>query len=229
MKIFNRLSKDDAAHMTRRQKIEYFWDYNKIQTIALIVLVILAVYFIRLAFRRNVPTWLNVAMINEYEDVSENSSLYKGFVQYLDEVSGEKPDLANEKITFDDRYFFDLSDSADFTNSYYQRLVALIENSETDVVIGSYDNIMGIAQGGRVMDLSDKRVRALYNKYSDRIVTYKTEEGKEIPVAIRLSGSGIIDEDTDYHSSDVYLALSSTIKHIRPAELFADYLLQKAG
>lgn len=208
--------------MTRGQRLQYFWDYNKIQTIALIVAVILAVYFVRLALRRNVPSWLNVAMINEYEDVSEDSSLYKGFVSYL----GSPADLQGKKINFDARYFFDLSDSADFTNSYYQRLVALIENGETDVIIGSYDNIMGIAQGGRVMDLSDSSVRDLAGKYSDRTVSYTTEDGDTIPVAIRLFGSEVIDSDTDYDSDEVYFALSSNVQHIEAAMLFADYLLQ---
>lgn len=208
--------------MTRGQRLQYFWDYNKIQTIALIVAVILAVYFARLAFRRNVPSLLNVAMIDEYEDVSEDSSLYRGFESYLGNPAG----LQGKKINFDARYFFDLSDSADFTNSYYQRLVALIENGEMDVIIGSYDNIMGIAQGGRVMDLSDSSVRDLAGKYSDRFVTYESEEGEEIPVAIRLSGSEVIDSDTDYDSDEVYFALSSNVQHIEAAMLFADYLLQ---
>lgn len=215
--------------MTRGQKLQYFWDYNKIQMVALITAVILIIYFTGLALRRNVPSWLNVAMINEYEDVSEGSPLYEGFESYLSGLSGESDavsDLKGKKINFDDRYFFDLSDSADFTNSYYQRLVALIENGEVDVIIGSYDNIMGIAQGGRVMDLSDSSVRDLSDKYSDRTVSYTTEEGDAIPVAIRLSGSKAIDEDTDYDSDDVYLALSSEIEHIEPAILLADYLLQ---
>lgn len=208
--------------MTRGQRLQYFWDYNKIQTIALIVAVILAVYFARLAFRRNVPSLLNVAMIDEYEDVSEDSSLYRGFESYLGNPAG----LQGKKINFDARYFFDLSDSADFTNSYYQRLVALIENGEMDVIIGSYDNIMGIAQGGRVMDLSDSSVRDLAGKYSDRTVSYTTEDGDAIPVAIRLSGSEVIDSDTDYDSDEVYFALSSNVQHIEAAMLFADYLLQ---
>lgn len=215
--------------MTRGKKLQYFWDYNKIQVVALITAVILIIYFTGLALRRNVPSWLNVAMINEYEDVSEGSPLYEGFEDYLSGLSGESDavsDLKGKKINFDDRYFFDLSDSADFTNSYYQRLVALIENGEMDVIIGSYDNIMGIAQGGRVMDLSDASVRDLSGKYSDRTVSYTTEEGDTIPVAIRLSGSRAIDEDTDYDSGDVYLALSSEIEHIEPAILLADYLLQ---
>lgn len=208
--------------MTRGQRLQYFWDYNKIQTIALIVAVILAVYFARLAFRRNVPSLLNVAMIDEYEDVSEDSSLYRGFESYL----GNPASLQGKKINFDARYFFDLSDSADFTNSYYQRLVALIENGEMDVIIGSYDNIMGIAQGGRVMDLSASSVRDLAGKYSDRTVSYTTEDGDAIPVAIRLSGSEVIDSDTDYDSDEVYFALSSNVQHIEAAMLFADYLLQ---
>lgn len=215
--------------MTRSQKIQYFWDYNKIQTVSLIVAVILIVYFIGLALRKNVPIWLDVAMINEYEDVSEDSPLDQGFRDYLDTLPKTETavsDLKGKAITFDDRYFFDLSDSADFTNTYYQRLVALIENGDTDVIIGSYDNIMGVAQGGRVMDLSDSRVRAMTDRYSDRIVTYTTDEGKEIPVAIHLTGSHAIDDKTDYDSGDVYLSLSSNIQHIKAAELFVDYLLQ---
>ncbi len=206
--------------MTVKERMIHIRTYYKLQLIGGAAAVILVIYFLVLFTRQDPDYRLNAAFVNEYENVTEGSDVMDGF---LNTEAGSS--LKADQLNFDAAYFFDLSDGQDFTNTYFQKLVAKIENGDIDVMIMSRENLLGIAQGGRTLDLQNEKAAALAENYRDRLIFYTDDEtGEEIPVGIDLSGSSVI---TGYEESDqVCIGLSSKIQHEEEAKAFIDYLLQ---
>ena len=182
-----------------------------------IVVLFLCGYLLSVVLRQPDDAWLTVSFINEYNNVGRGSVLYEDFMRLN---AGE-----GRRIVFDSGYFFDLSDENDFTNRYYQKLVAYLEAGTTDVLICEEGNLRGIARGGRVLDLSDERVAEWLSAYQERLYYYDTEEDGRIPVGISLSGSSY-SEALGYEGK-VYLALNSRAKHLDAVKVFLDFLFER--
>jgi hypothetical protein len=119
--------------------------------------------------------------------------------------------------------FFNLAKSSDFNNSYYQKLVAYIEAGTYDVVICDYDNLIGVGQGGRYLDLRDERIKSVFDTYSDRVVYIETDEGN-IPIGIDVSDSPVIEKMNSY-ANGCYYAVSANSSHYDKDILYLEYLL----
>ena len=65
-----------------RKKIGYIWDYYKLWIIGAVVLVGLVVYFTVVFATREDKPILDVVLVNNYDDVSEDCRLTQGFVSY---------------------------------------------------------------------------------------------------------------------------------------------------
>ncbi len=205
--------------MTTKKKLHYLWDYYKLQIIGGVVAVVLVIYFIVLFTRPNDHILLNVAFVNQYENVTEDSPLMDDF------LSSEGNSLTSEDLSFDAAYFFDLTNDGDYTNSYFQKLIAKAENGEVDVMVMGENNLLGIAQGGRTLDLRDEKAGDLLEEYPDRIIYYSDEEtGEEIPVGIDVSDSQKLYGYTE--DDQVTVSLSSKTANAENAVTFIEYLLQ---
>lgn len=203
-----------------RKKIGYIWDYYKFWMIGAVVLLGLIVYFtVVFATREDKPV-LDVVLVNNYDDVSENSELAQGFVSYVgkDELPG--------KVTFDNNAFFNLAKDSDYKNSYYMKVVAYLEADTAQVVMCQYDNLIGIAKGGRLADLSDERVGSIYEKYKDRIIYYEDENGTKVPVGIDVSEGYKAAGLTEYTDGKAYIGLSAYADDYEYAEKFVDYMVE---
>ena len=66
-----------------RKKIGYIWDYYKLWIIGAVVLVGLVVYFTVVFATREDKPILDVVLVNNYDDVSEDCRLTQGFVSYV--------------------------------------------------------------------------------------------------------------------------------------------------
>ncbi len=133
--------------------------------------------------------------------------------------------LTVDDVLFDSAYFFDLGNGNDDINSYFQKLIAKLENGDVDVMIVSRDNLMGIAKGGRTLDLRDERAADLMERYPENILYYMDEDsGEAIPVGIDLSESSVLPGYSDEDHAAV--ALSSNLKHSLSAVELIHYLSQ---
>ena len=204
------------------ERLEHFREWveaHQMLTGAIVVAVFLCVYLLSVRLRQPADAWLNVAFINEYRNVGSGSEIYEDF------MSLEVPQ--GQRVVFDTDYFFDLSNDRDFANQYYQKLVAYLESGTTDAVVCTQDNLRGIAQGGRVLDLTDERASGIYSDYSDRLYYYEDDEAGRLPVGISLSGSPY--EDELGYKEEIYLALSSRATHISQVEKLLNFLLSEGG
>ncbi len=203
-----------------RKKIGYIWDYYKFWIIGAVVIVGLIVYFTVVFVTREDKPALEVVLVNNYDDVSEDSDLAQGFVSYVGEEN------LPGKVTFDNNAFFNLANDSDFKNSYYMKVVAYLEADTAQVIMCQYDNLMGIAKGGRLADLSDERVGDICEKYKDRIVYYEDEDGNKVPVGIDVSEGYKAAGLTEYTDEKAYIGLSAYAADYEYAEKFVDYMVE---
>lgn len=203
-----------------RKKIGYIWDYYKFWIIGAVVLVGLIVYFTVVFVTREDKPALDIVLVNNYDDVSEDSKLAQGFVSYVGEEN------LPGKVEFDNNAFFNLEKNSDYKNSYYMKVVAYLEADTVQAVICQYDNLIGIAKGGRLADLSDERVGDIFEKYKDRIVYYENDEGENVPVGIDISDGYKAAGLTEYTDEKAYVGLSAYAKDYELAEKFVDYMVE---
>ncbi len=201
---------------TAKKKLSYIWDYYKMHILAGAVALLLILYFLSLFHNRGQAADLYVSFVNEYEDIE---ALRDDFISY--EKMQKQTDLSDRELSFDAAHFFNLANEQDFTNSYFQKLIAKLENAQVDVIIAGRENILGIAQGGRVMDLEDARVKDILTKGAKLL--YYEAENESIPVGIILPASTpLYGYEAD---EEVCLAFGSKLKNEKLALDFAEYLL----
>lgn len=198
-------------------KASHLWEYYKIPFVCIIVGIGLVCYFANLLLHHEPDEILNIQFVNFYDNVSETSEFAGDFKEYMGMEESEG------KIVFDNQAFFDLSNQSDFSNNYFVKTIAYLEAGTTDGVICSYDNLIGIAQGGRLMDLRDERTIKIYEKYKDRVVVFE-RDGKKIPVGIDISDSPVLNSMNGYIES-CYIGISFNVAHAELTEMLLDYLL----
>lgn len=202
--------------------LQYIWDYYKLWIIGAVVLVGLICYFASIFVNRPKDEILDVAFVNFYDDVSEKSDFYRDFLSFEEQKEGE---VQEGSIVFDSNYFFDLSTPSGSANTYFQKLVAVLEAGTCDALICEKDNLDGIGESGRLLDLRDERVDAIYQRFQDRTVTVE-KDGQVVPVGIDISDSPVLARMNGYGDA-CYLGISSNAKHVEMVELLLNYLLEE--
>lgn len=218
-------AREQLRKLHGKQKWTYIWDYYRIQIIAAVLILAACAGILPSALAKHEDPDLTIAIVNNTMNVDQGTDFYDEFTSFADDRGVEGT------WQFDSGYFFDLSEESDFTNSYYQKLVARIESGELDGMILDRANLEGIARGGRVLDLSDESVREVMNQYGDRAVWYTDENGEKIPVGIDVSDSPVISRCLDYETAEAgggtaVFAFSAQPANLENAEIFLGYLLQ---
>lgn len=203
-----------------RKKIGYIWDYYKLWIIGAVALVGLIVYFTVVFVTREDKPVLDVVLVNNYDDVSDESKLAQGFVSYVGEEN------LPGKVAFDNNAFFNLANNSDYKNSYYMKVLAYLEADTAQVVMCQYDNLIGLAKSGRLADLSDEKIGDICDKYKDRIVYYENDEGVKVPVGIDVSDGYKAAGLTEYTDGKAYVGLSAYAESYEYAEKFVDYMVE---
>lgn len=203
-----------------RKKIGYIWDYYKLWIIGAVALVGLIVYFTVVFVTREDKPVLDVVLVNNYDDVSDDSKLAQGFVSYVGEEN------LPGKVAFDNNAFFNLANNSDYKNSYYMKVLAYLEADTAQVVMCQYDNLIGLAKSGRLADLSDEKISDICDKYKDRIVYYENDEGVKVPVGIDVSDGYKAAGLTEYTDGKAYVGLSAYAESYEYAEKFVDYMVE---
>lgn len=202
------------------KKIGYIWDYYKLWIIGAVALVGLIVYFTVVFVTREDKPVLDVVLVNNYDDVSDDSKLAQGFVSYVGEEN------LPGKAAFDNNAFFNLANNSDYKNSYYMKVLAYLEADTAQVVMCQYDNLIGLAKSGRLADLSDEKIGDICDKYKDRIVYYENDEGVKVPVGIDVSDGYKAAGLTEYTDGKAYVGLSAYAESYEYAEKFVDYMVE---
>ncbi|MCD8383157.1 MAG: hypothetical protein LUC30_09690 [Clostridiales bacterium] len=200
----------------------YIWMYYKLWIIAIVVIVGFAVTMTWHAVTTPSETWFFACFANVTEDLGEGSDLYDGFAAYAGY------DLTRGQLQFEDSIYCNPATSSTTGSAYYEQMIAYLDGGTLDVLVMNTDDLLAVGESGRLMSLSDERVSALLETYSDRILTVEADlEGDgtltEVPVGIDLSGS-LLEE---YYGGDCALGISANAPHIDQIDLFLRYLFSR--
>lgn len=208
-----------------KAKAEYIWNYYKIWIIAAAALLLFAVYIGRTVRGAIGDNWFYACFANTSADVGSDSAFCRDFADYAGY------DLRQKNLVFNAQMYCRPS-KGKYNDVYYQNLVAFLDGGVLDVLIMEKPEIQTLGAGGRLLDLEDERVRAVYEKYKDRLVfcePYRAEEyGKSrVAVGIDLAGSVLVGDHRAYPDGCV-LAISSQAPHMDQIECFLAYLFGEA-
>lgn len=215
--------REKIKRLPRNQRAGYIWDYYKLPIIAVIAVVCIAVYMISNFITNSRPTQLYVAFVNTTTDLGKGSSFYDG---YTDSAG---VDTSEENVIFDTQNYFTIDGEHASSRHYYDKLVVLIDASTVDAVVMDTDTLKSFGSRGRLMNLSDERVRQLAEKYSDLVITtsYTDEDGntQEIPIGFDLSKTRLVSRDGAYQNCAV--GISANAQHIGAIEQFMSYVTEE--
>ena len=209
-----RQEKQKIGAMHRAQAARYLFDYYKLPAIVLLCALLLTVYFAAALLRPRENPDLQVLFVNCYDNVSQDSELMRAFRAYQDARG------LNLSARFDANVFFNLSRTADYATAYFQKAVAQLEGGETDAIVCTRENLLGIASGGRLMDLSGAKALA---PYAERMICMQTQAGETVPVGIDLTGCPAFDR-LGFYPDGVCLGVSAYTQRLESVRIWLDFL-----
>lgn len=216
--------KEKLRGMTRKQKLKYIMDYYWLWIIGIVSAVVIIGYVVYRANFAIKDYWFYGMYANTSENGGNRSDLWYDFVDY----AGYDTHVKN--VEMNSASWFDPSIPGGTNNSYYQAFVALCESGTLDVLVMGEEGLKGVGSSGRLLDLSDDRIREQIRQYEDRLVyciPYDEEYSADpVPVGIDISDSLLV---TKYHlyEEDCVLGISAYTQRPESALLFLEFVLQE--
>lgn len=197
-----------AAEMSLKGKLDYFWYYYKIPFLIAVVVIIFGSFLIKDMLAANREAVLQVAVLN-----SEATAPEPVFQSELESFYAIDPD--KQVITIDSSYRIDIEAADQMTVASSQKIIAMVQVKELDIMIAPADIMDYYASNDFFTDLSAMLPTELIARLADQNLLYyaKTSEGKEIPIAIDLSGSEKFKDSGLYSSVTPYLAVPVSAPH----------------
>ena len=235
--------KRKLSQLPLRQKISYILEYYWLWIAGVMLALFLLIYIPYRAFFTVKDYWFYGVLANTMEDAGKGSGLWKDFVSYAGY------DLSEKNVEMNAASYFDPAKRGGTNNSYYQSFVALVEAGDLDIVTLGTDSLTELGRSGRLLDLRDEKVSAIWQKYQDRLIwcepydeeyaataaeEYASENEADeedagshiplVPVGIDISDSLLV---TQYHIYEEDLALGIGAYTSRPeaAESFLAFIL----
>ena len=150
------------SDMTRSQKAAYIWDYYKFWFIGGIIVIILAVTFIRDWRINSRPVYLSVEMLNTYFGADKTNTLYDDYVREAG------IDLSKEQLMIGMDTYLSTENFDTTMIAFQQRLIASYAAQDIDVVIGPKKIIEGPAHCDAYADLNKVLPADLISDLEDR-------------------------------------------------------------
>ena len=220
-KQFLASEKEKTKNLNAKQKISYIWDYYKVWITVIVCLVTTVSYVGVRAVTTLSDHWFYIGFIGTQADVSNDSELYKGYIDYTGY------DLNEKLVEFDNRLYFDYAQNKGRGNRYFEVFCAYIDAGTLDACTMSKDALISFGESGRLLDLDNEKCSSIKEKYGDRFLycqpideAYSTEA---VAVGIDISDSILM---TKYKMSDkdCALGISAYSENIDAVEKFLDYI-----
>ncbi|MBQ9346372.1 MAG: hypothetical protein IJT94_03400 [Oscillibacter sp.] len=208
-----------------RGRAEYLWDYYRLWIVGALCAVILLAWGIALLRDGGRENWFCACFANTYGELGTGSVFWDDFARYAGY------DLTEKNLVFQARIYCDPT-REDYGNQYYRLLIALLDSGTLDVLVMERERLCALGSAGRLMDLEDSRTRALYDRYSDRLIWCQPQnesyDKAEVAVGIDLTGSRLVGEGCTY-PADAVLGVSALSPHPDQAEIFLQFLFEEAA
>lgn len=215
---------EKLARMAPGQRAGYIWQYYKLWLIGAACLLLLAGYIGYTALFVPKENWLYLVLANApaTAQLDEDSAFY----QDLADFAGY--DLKEKNLVLDTNCYCKPSQNS-YRNHYYEKLVALLDGGIADGLVMEQEDLLALAQSGRLLDLQGERF-ALDEKWADRLIYYHNTGSDypkaEIPIGVDLTGSRLTAQDGPYPMGCA-IALSAAAQRPEQLEVLLGFLFQE--
>ena len=198
--------------------LSYFWDYYRIHTIV-IILVVIGIFSVAKTMLESKDTIMYAVFLNCTE-APDQEVIFDEFADYAGiEKDGNTLYIDNSLV---------MSSTGDSTTDMYsqQKLVVLLAAAELDVFAADIETTEKYAAIGNFYDLSTILPKEFLAAHQDEILYAKNDEGQSVATAISLSKSPKTKEWGVYQDVDYYISVSAGSTRTAAAVSFIEYLFE---
>lgn len=202
--------------LSGKEKFRYFKAYYMWKTIALFVVIVMTVVFVKNIFFDRKDTIISGALLNAETGKECAELLADGFNEYVGAGSRETAKISAP-------YYVAVDNELDYNNKML--FSTMIQGNVFDYIITGKEDIeylLSLHACGNLANVLDEK---FLSDNEDRIY-YVEEEGQKIPIAISLAGTKLY---TDYEliPKDCYLVFTFESEHKDKAQQFVDYYFSR--
>ena len=208
--------------MSLRGKLSYIVTYYWVQLGLIVLVLAIGLYLHSQMSVQLAENHFAACFANTTAELGPDSEFGQGFARYAGY------DLKQKNLVLMDECWCKPGEASAFNNTYYNLLVTYLDSATLDVLVMPADDLAAVGQSGRLMDLRDERMAAIFEAYQDRLLwvvpNAQSDYGDApVPVGIDLSGTPLVGTDAPYGESAV-LGVNSLAPHPEQAAVFLSYL-----
>lgn len=216
--------KKQIKNMTKKERIRYFWDYYKVHTIVVIIILFLVGVFIKEKITQK-DIALNVAMINTFAQLDEEE-VSLDFLPYAG-ISPEDYTIYLDASPIMNTEVFDHG-----SMGYTQKITAMVFAGQLDSIICDTQVIDYFYDGEYFGDLEkmlpSEKAAAFKDKFLYRdLVDAETGKTVPTPIGIDISDCPKFKEWNVVPTDSVYFTIISTAPNLETTLTFLDYLYEE--
>lgn len=204
-----------------KAQFQYFWDYYKIPTLIVVLVVIFAVSIIKTMVNSKESAF-EAIIINAADSPSEEE-----FAEFAE------IDTEEFNVIFDSGYYISSDpekvDQNTFVNS--QKIMAVVSAASADVMLGDSAVISNYMNADFFADMRNYLTEDEFAKFESdsKVIWYQPVDeetgapvGEEFPIALNVTDSARL--ESLFYSNDVYLTILVNTKQPENVKKFIDWL-----
>lgn len=207
---------------TVKQKIRYFWDYHKWKVLIPIAVLIFVGTFITSYLEETREPALVIAIVN-----GQDTKVFENFVMedYVKErgIDTEKMPLRIESGFLHPKVMDEMASADTVTVAGLQKYTSMLTNGTIDVTISTTWAVEEYEKSDAYCDLKELLPDDLYRELEEKILFYRDQSGKELPVGIDLQGLSFLGDF--YEEGTPVLAVSAYSTRKEEAAAFIEWLI----
>lgn len=209
---------DKMKGKTFKEKMAYFWEYYKIHTLVVILVIFAAGSFIHTQVTRK-DTVMDAAFVNVYlSDEIDPVQMAADFCSYAE------IDTEEYEAMIDSNMYINYESLDEYGMANVQKLMAMVSAQSLDVILTDTVYLEQNMESGMFTDLTDYLPGDVLSQYADRIYSYDVpdDDKGEIPIAIDIRDSKwLINEDMP-----AWFTIPAGCPNPENAEKFFEYMTQ---
>lgn len=204
--------------LTLAKKLEYIWDYYKLQLAGIIIIIILIGVVVQIVQNMQVKTELHVAITNCVAMNGQDETFRDGFASYAG-LDGEK-----QEVVIDTVYQIMPGQMDPMTMNSQTKIMAQVSAGALDVMVVPEDVFAFYQENGIFKDLKEVLSEEAYAALQGQLLMDKAKgDTEERAYGLKLEENDKLKGITSYEPAIV--CVISNAEHTKNAEKFVQYLL----
>lgn len=209
-----------------KEKLAYFWEYYKIHTLVVVLLLTGIIYFIH-SIVTSKDYCFYAVMLNSQPLSSD--AIEQSFADYaaLDSAHYDCYIDTDTTLGSTDSSEAAISQQAQYDMVVMQKLIAITQTNELDAVVFNDSVFETYAQNEMFMDLRTVLTEADLEKYADALLYVDYESQQHVPVGIYLDNSPFVKKSGCYYDTRPVFGISLSSQHSDTAVTYLHYLFDE--